>query len=446
MGEDVIRKFLLGAVFILYFTFDASSKMLNVHDFVLDNGLKVVVVSNHKAPVGLVKLYYKAGSINDPNGKGGIAHLLEHMMFRGTKKVRGQEFNTITEENGADNNAYTTYLHTGYYEFSDISKLELMLALEADRMENLKLSEEVFLKERAIVLEERMQRFETNPITKFYETLNKRFWDKHLFARPVSGEAHEIKGLKLCDARNFYDKYYTPSNAILVIVGDIGVDEARLLVDKYFGEIKKGDIVEAEIKRDKLNAEEIDLEVDLDGINQQRFVAYWHLDAKKFSKKEILALEFLVEFLSGDDTAYLTNKFVYEDKKFLSFAVSIDYNEEYGGKIAFYIVPANNELKSKEIKRIIKDGVVEGVNNISQEDVLKIRNETLSNTIYMLENPTSIAGYVGMMMLDGYSVDEIMNYDEIIKDISKEDIIDVFNKINSMNKREIYALVRANKI
>ena len=441
MGEDVIRKFLLGAVFILYFTFDASSKVLNVHDFVLEKGLKVVVVSNHKAPVGLVKLYYKAGSINDPNGKGGIAHLLEHMMFRGTKKVRGQEFNTITEENGADNNAYTTYLHTGYYEFSDISKLELMLALEADRMENLKLSEEVFLKERAIVLEERMQRFETNPTTKFFESLNKFFWQKHPFSRPVSGEIEEIKNLKLEDAREFYEKYYNPSNAVLVIVGDVTVEEAKKLVGKYFAKIGNSKNIKNDTYQYVLDKNKSDLVMKIDGVLQPRFVGYWHLDSKMFSKKEILALEFLMEFLFGDDTSYMIDKLVYKDKKYLSVDGGVDYDEKHGGKISFYIVPKDSSLSINEIKNDLNENLREGIDKICNQDVERIKNETLSNVVYMLENPTSIAGFVGGLILDGFNVDAVENYDEMIKSISKEDIISVWKKVDNLDKKEVYGMI-----
>lgn len=438
----MIRKFLLVVCFVFFSAPVSYAKIIDIHDFVLDNGLTVLVVSNHKAPVGLVKLYYKAGSVNDPLKKGGIAHLLEHMMFRGTKKVRGQDFNIITEKNGADNNAYTTYLHTGYYEFSDISKLELMLALEADRMENLKLDEKVFLKERDIVLEERMQRFETNPITKFYEELNKKFWLEHPFARPVSGEIEEIKNLNLSDAKEFYEKYYNPKNAILVIVGDITKNEAKVLVEKYFGGIAKKTLPYKKEVITDIKPEVVDWEVELEGVNQPRFVAYWHLEADKFSKKEILALAFLIEFLSGDDTAYLDNKLVYEEKKFLSISLGVDYDETYGGKIAFYVVPLDEKMKLVEIKKIISDEVSKGAGMIREDDVIRIRNEILSNAIYMLENPSSIAGFVGGMKLDGYEVLEIENYDEMIKSISKEDVVKVYNKIKNIDKKEINGLVK----
>lgn len=119
----------------------AEAKLMNLSHFTLGNGLEVAVVENHKAPIVLQMLYYKTGSVNDPKGKGGIAHLLEHMMFRGTKRLPDQAFNRLTEEHGAVSNAYTTYNETGYYEFSDIAKLELMMAMEAERMSGLEMDE-----------------------------------------------------------------------------------------------------------------------------------------------------------------------------------------------------------------------------------------------------------------------------------------------------------------
>ena len=140
-----MNKFVLSFVFASVFVGSVSAKILEVGYFELENGLQVAVVENHKAPVGLQMLFYKVGSVNDPKGKGGIAHLLEHMMFRGTKKLKDREFDRITEKFGARNNAFTSYGVTGYHEFTDISKLELMMALEAERMRGLVIDEDDFV-------------------------------------------------------------------------------------------------------------------------------------------------------------------------------------------------------------------------------------------------------------------------------------------------------------
>ena len=430
--------------FVLCFSLSVKAKMLDLNDFVLGNGLKVVVVQNKKAPVIMHELYYKVGSIDDPMFKGGLAHLLEHLMFRGTKNVKDKEFNYLTEINGADNNAYTTYSHTGYYEFSDISKLELMMALEADRMENLEINDEAFYKERDIVLEERMQRFETNPSTKFYETLNKVFWDKHVLARPVSGEIEEIKGLEKKDVLDFYNKYYKPSNAILVMVGDISVDEAKVLANKYYGKIKNNDEKINDIDVYKLKSDKANVEMAINGVTSPRFVSYWHLKKGEFSDKEILALNILSEFLTGDDTAYLYDKLVYQDKSFLSVGVEVSYDEKLGGKIGFYGVPAHVSMKLDDFKKIMSENIKVAMNNFEENKLQEIKNESLSNAIYMLENPQSIASFVGAMLIDGKSVEEIENYDEFIKSVSFDDVKAVWNKVINQEKREIYGMIKPN--
>ncbi|MBR5598433.1 MAG: insulinase family protein, partial [Alphaproteobacteria bacterium] len=406
--------------------------------FFLDNGLEVVVISNHRAPLGYLKLYYKAGSFYDPYSKGGIAHLLEHLMFRGTKKVKDKEFNKIMEENGVENNAYTTYLHTGYYEFSDISKLELLLALEADRMENLEISDDVFLTERDVVLEERMQRFETNVVTKFYDSLRKIFWEKHPYSRPVSGEIEEIKNLEKKDVFDFYERYYRPENALLVLAGDIKKDEAKSLVDKYFGKIKKAyrDISKLEVIEPQEG--NFELKMELLGIEHNRFVSYWHIPKGMLNKKEEQALGFLSEFLCGDDTAYLYDKLVYREKKFLSIGVDGEYNNEYGGMLSLYGIPVDEKMKLEDFRELFEREIKNGVENMTEDDIAKIRNESLSNVNYLLENTKGLADFVGGMKLDGVSDEDIKGLDDIIKSVKLEDVKDVYKKILEVRGRIIY--------
>ena len=429
------KLFVFGVLFLT--SFEALAKIVEFDSFKLDNGLEVVVVSNHKAPVGLVKLYYKAGSVNDPMFKGGIAHLLEHLMFRGTKRVKDKEFNLITEVNGAENNAYTTFLHTGYYEFSDISKLELMLALEADRMENLEINDEVFLKEREVVLEERMQRFETNVATKFYEKSEKIFWDKHPYSRPVSGEIEEIKNLKKEDAIEFYEKYYSPANCVLVLAGDIKLNEAKALANKYFGKIKNKnkDIEELEIIEPE--GGKFEFEMNVEGILQNRFVSYLYLPKNAIDKKEELALEFWSQYLAGDDTAYLFDELVYKNKKFISLGVGVDYDEKMGGRVVISAVPVDDDMKTDEFEKLVFEYIEKGMSVISSDKIEKIKNENLSNAVYLIEEPVGVANFVGGLKLKNYSDDEIKKYDEMIKGVGLDDVVKVYEKVFKGDYRKV---------
>lgn len=426
-----MNKIVLSFVFTVIFAFGANAKIMDVGYFELDNGLKVAVVENHKAPVGLQMLFYKVGSVNDPKGKGGIAHLLEHMMFRGTEKLKDKEFNRITEKFGANNNAFTTYGLTGYHEFSDISKLELMMALEADRMRGLKINEEVFATERDVVLQERKQRFETNPVTLFYENMNKMLWQEHPLANAVSGSAGEIANLSVDDANDFYNRYYYPNNALLVLSGDITLDQAKLLANKYYGKIKRGEDV-ASLVFPKAREIKSNIISKIKGVTQPRFMSYYRLDAGALSKKEDFALEMLAEYLTGDDTAYLYDKIVYKDKSLLSIGVSSSYDNRLGGKLSISAVPVDDKQNIDDIAKIIDEGIKEALAKLDEKELNKIKNANLSDLIYLQENPKSSANFVGGLLLSGYSVDEIENFDDLINAVTVDDLINVWEKIKAV--------------
>ena len=422
-----MRKIIFFIAFLL--PFSASAKLLDLDFFMLDNGLQVAVIENHKAPVVLQMLYYKTGSINDPKGKGGIAHLLEHLMFRGTEKVPDKMFNRLTDEYGAANNAYTTFGETAYHEFSDISKLELMMALEADRMQNLVISDEVFLKEREVVLEERRQRFETKPAPLFYETLYKILWQDAPMANPVSGSAADIKALTKEDAELFYKQWYRPENALLVLAGDITLAEAQKLTQKYYGKIKNIGLMPSAPKYEASRPADMLFNMKLPSVEQPRFAQYIRLEPDSLTPTDNLALDLLTRYLSGDDTAYLYDKLVYQDKKFLGIDAGFSYDNDDGGMFGFYVAPPDNTLSTEQIAELIDKNVKEGLKALTAEKLLKIKNQMLSETVYLQENPQTAAKFVGEMLLADYSPDEIIHFDEAIKNITVEDVLNAWAKV-----------------
>lgn len=412
----------------------ASAKVADVGHFVLDNGLEVAVIENHKAPVVLQMLYYKTGSVNDPKGKGGIAHLLEHLMFRGTTRVADKEFNRLTDKYGAENNAYTTYNETGYYEFADVSKLELMMALEADRMENLNISEEAFAAEREIVLQERMQRYESNPVPLFYETVLKLLWQDSPLGNPISGSPAEIKSLARSDAVDFYRKWYRPDNALLVLSGDISLKEAKVLAKKYYGELKAETSSEQPIYAAG-RAMETDVSMKLGGVAQPRYMSAIRLESGVLMKKDVLALNLLAEYLAGDDTAYLYDKLVYQDKALVSVGMDVSYDEKVGGMVAFYVTPAGAQFGVKKLTGIIKQETAAGVQALTSEKLEQIKNQSLSDVIYLQENPESAARFAGELLLLGYTPEEVENYDEMLRKVTLEDVLRAWQKVESAKTR-----------
>ncbi len=204
--------------------------------FTLDNGLQVVVIPAHGAPVVTQMIWYKAGAADEVPGKSGIAHFLEHLMFKGTKIHAAGEFSAKVSEIGGDENAFTSSDYTAYYQTVAKENLPIVMAFEADRMENLVLTDEVVLPERQVILEERRSRTDNDPGSQLNEAMGAALFQNSHYGIPVIGWEHEMQGLTKDDAVAWYDRYYTPNNAILVIAGDVTVDEVKKLAADTFAQ------------------------------------------------------------------------------------------------------------------------------------------------------------------------------------------------------------------
>jgi zinc protease len=208
------------------------------HDFTLDNGLRVLLREDHRAPVAVSMLWYKVGSYDEAPGETGLAHLLEHMMFRGSEKLPPGDFSRLVARFGGEDNAFTSYDFTAYFQKVEVSRLPLMLELEADRMRNLTISDEDFVREREVVMEERRQRTDDNPSALAWEKFTAILRPGSGYASPVIGWREELQNLAPEQARVWYNTWYVPENATLVIAGDISRETVEPLVRRFFGKIK----------------------------------------------------------------------------------------------------------------------------------------------------------------------------------------------------------------
>jgi zinc protease len=215
----------------------AAAKVFDPKAFTLANGLQVVVIENPRAPIAVQMVWYKVGSADEPPGKSGIAHFLEHLMFKGTPTVPPGEFSKIVARNGGQDNAFTSSDYTAYFQRVAKDRLELVMRMEADRMQNLVLSDAVVLPERDVVLEERRSRTDNDPGSRLYEEATAVMYLKHPYRIPVIGWPDEIKKLTTQDALDFYRTYYAPNNAILIVAGDVSAAEVRRLAELYYGPI-----------------------------------------------------------------------------------------------------------------------------------------------------------------------------------------------------------------
>jgi zinc protease len=206
-------------------------------EFTLSNGMQVVVIPDHRAPVVTHMVWYRVGAADEPRGKSGIAHFLEHLMFKSTEKIASGEFSRIVSRMGGQDNAFTSQDATAYFQRIHKDRLGEVMAMEADRMVNLRLTEHEVLTERDVILEERRSRVENNPQAVLDEQMNAVLYYSHTYGIPVIGWEHEIARLTREDALSFYKHHYAPNNAILVVSGDVTPEEVRRLAEETYGKI-----------------------------------------------------------------------------------------------------------------------------------------------------------------------------------------------------------------
>ncbi len=217
----------------------AWSGVFNPETFRLGNGMEVVVVPNHRVPVVTQMVWYRVGSADEPPAKSGLAHFLEHLMFKGTDKLAAGEFSRILARNGGTENAFTSYDYTGYYQTVAVSRLELVMGMEADRMTGLKLTPADIKTERKVILEERRQRTENNPAAILGEYVNAALYLNYPYRRPIIGWDREIRNLDRRDVKAFYRRWYRPDNAVLVVAGDITAAKLKPLAERTYGRIPR---------------------------------------------------------------------------------------------------------------------------------------------------------------------------------------------------------------
>lgn len=397
----------------------AWAEAFKTEEFVLDNGLKVVVIENHKAPIVQQMLFYKAGAVDETAGKGGTAHLLEHLMFRGTNKVKGQKFNQILEENGAESNAFTSQDVTAYHELIDISRLELAMFLEADRMQGLKIDGDSFETERDIVFQERKQRVDNNPAAKFFEQIKKVLWQSHPYGQPVTGQDGEIKGLTQKDAVEFYKKHYSPNNAVLILSGDIDAKTAKRLAQKYYGSLKPADLEQTKFEP-LANSYKAKVEMKLPDVRLGRFVKIWAAPSFNVRPDLVYPLEVLSEYLSGDENAPLYQKLVVKDKIALSVDASYDALARSYGSFVLSAVPTeeNGERFEKAVERAFNDAL----KKLTEEKLSKVKQKMQAELVYLKDDPSSLAQIAGFMAATGANLRHLREYAQNIENVTLEQV------------------------
>ena len=417
-----IRFFFYFSIFLVL-ACSVKAKTFKAEEFVLDNGLQVVVVENHKAPLIKHMVWYKVGAVDEYLGKGGSAHLLEHLMFRGTNNVSGEEFNQIMDNNGVVSNAFTSFDVTVYHQFADISRLEALMALEADRMRNLNFTSEDFAAEKKIVFQERKQVVENNPAHAYNEHFNLLFWGNSPYGRPITGLSEEIEQLKYKDTTDFYRRYYAPNNAILILSGDIDFITAKKLVSKYYGNIPAVNIAQRQTNINDENFN-ITLQMKLPEIASPRVDIRYMLPPHKQLGDKIYDYLVLAEYLGGGETSELYRNLVLEKKKAVSVSAGYNYVTRTNSVMAVSIIPSSlSALQDNELLQDFQEALQKARKELNDKRIEQIKRKMTADLIYMNDNPEDAANWIGYMLANDFSLNDVQDYEDKIKAVQKSGVL-----------------------
>ncbi|HET6161114.1 MAG TPA: pitrilysin family protein [Dongiaceae bacterium] len=358
---------LFGAVLALAAPNATRADIFEAHEFTLPNGLDVVVIPNHLSPVVVQAVVYKAGAADGLPGKNGIAHFLEHLMFKGTKTLAQGQFSKEIDKRGGNDNAYTTQDVTVFHQEIAKEHLGLIMKMEADRMVNLRLTDAIVLPERDVILQERGERIDNEPGAKLSEAVDATLYLNHPYGLPVIGWRHEMETYTTQDALVFYKKFYEPNNVVLVIGGDVTTEEVRALAEKYFAPIPKGATVERHRLQEPPPSAARRVSLSDERVRQPYLVrSYLAPNYRNEKSNEGYALTVLSEILTGGTAGRLYRRMVIEQQSALGVDTGYDGGAYDIGRFSFYATPrqggdlgAAEQALDKEIAALLKDGVTD---------------------------------------------------------------------------------------
>ena len=400
----------------------ASNHLANqgITQATLDNGLKVVVKVDQRAPVFISQLWYKVGASDESRPTTGVSHMLEHMMFKGTRTYKSGEFSQIIARNGGDENAFTSKDFTAYYQKMHKSKLELAIKMEADRMRNLTFSNQELAKERQVVIEERRMRVEDKPNSKVYENLRLiSFDEKGAYHSPVIGFQQDIETYSLNDLRVWYEKYYAPNNATLVVVGDVDPTEVIHLAKQYFGDyafnpnIKPSDRTATTLRG---NSKVLKLKAEL-----PFYVLSFPAPSLKTAtdKSTPYKLEMLAYVLDNG----LSKSLIRNQQIASSIGVGYRLYDKYDTLFTLSFIPANG-VSNDTVLKAIKTQVAELINNpdFIQGELSRTKAQLEADFIFEQDQISTQSYYLGMLSTVGLGIDKMFTYVDNMNSISATEV------------------------
>ena len=398
----------------------------DVSTFTLDNGLEVVVIPDRRAPVVTHMIWYKVGAADEKPGVSGIAHFLEHLMFKGTKTHPTGEFSAKVAEIGGEENAFTSYDYTAYYQKVSRQNLELMMSYEADRMANLVLTDEVVLPERDVILEERASRIDNSPSARLGEAFDAVFYIQHPYGIPIIGWRHEMEKLSRDDAIAFYNRFYTPNNAVLVVAGDVTADEVKALAEKTYGKVaRRADPGPRVRPTDPKPMAERFLTLRDPQVTQPSVRRAWPTPSYTTAKEgEAEALDVLSEVLGGGSTSRIYRSLVVDKKLAASAGSWYQGTALDDTRFSVYASPRPGvelDALTDEIDAIIRD-VAE--NGITDEELARAKRTIVADAIYAQDSQATLARIFGAALATGGTVEGVQTWPARIDAVTAKEVRD----------------------
>lgn len=398
----------------------------------LDNGLEIVVIEDHRAPIVTHMLWYKVGSADEPLGKSGIAHYLEHLMFKGTDTLGVGEFSKIVRENGGSDNAFTSFDYTGYFQRIAADRLDLVMGMEADRMVNLKIPQGEYAPELGVVLEERNQRTDSNPNALLSEQRRAAQFSHHPYGRPIIGFRNEVEQLTPQDVMDFYKAHYAPNNAILVVAGDVTPESVRVLANKHFGDIPANPAITERIRPSEppRNAS-IRLVMEDPRIGQPYIIRSYPAPVRETGdQKEAAIATMLAEVLGGSGvTSFLGRRLTVDEK--LAIGVSAWHDDQAYDPQGFnlYLAPQSGislEEADKALDEALQAFIETGVD---EAQLSRIRTQIRASRIYALDDQNGLARIFGSALTQGLEVDDVLAWPDLLAAVTGDEIIEMAKSI-----------------
>lgn len=402
-----------------------ASVAQDVTSFTLDNGMDVVVIEDHRAPVVVHMVWYRSGSADEPVGASGVAHFLEHLLFKATDTLESGEFSETVAANGGSDNAFTNYDYTAYFQRVAADRLPLMMQMEADRMNNLRLTQEDIETERQVILEERNQRTENNPGALAREQFSAAQFMNHRYGVPVIGWKHEMEELSLEDALGFYDLYYSPNNAILVVAGDVEPEEVRALAETYYGPIPAEEHLPERIRPAEPPQKAERRMTYVDPRVSQPYVTRSYLAPERDSgaQQDAAALVYLAELLGGSPfTSVFGTKLQFETNTALFSGAGYSGLSLDDTTFSVYVAPAQG-VSLSEAEAAMDKAIAEFLESEIPDDRMEaIRTQLRASEVYALDNVQGLANLYGQALTQGLTVEDVKAWPEILQQVTKDDI------------------------